>query len=215
MTCSLVSCGQGEGSQSGGESETPPTVPDGSESGTATRTDSVTLAYYTAEGLHPYTCDNAANQIITDLIYEPLFEIDDSFEAESCLAESCAVQVSSVSGPKAEDTGEGDTSEDDLSDEGEGDAAKPKRNKIAGETVCTIQLRDDVRFSDGSAMTAADVAYSLEQAAKSGSIYADRLADVQSVRVSGDSTVIITLNAANAAFETLLDIPIVSSGHCR
>ena len=61
-------------------------------------------------------------------------------------------------------------------------------------------------------MTAADVAYSLEQAAKSGSIYADRLADVQSVRVSGDSTVIITLNAANAAFETLLDIPIVSSG---
>ena len=88
------------------------------ESGTATRTDSVTLAYYTAEGLHPYTCDNAANQIITDLIYEPLFEIDDSFEAESCLAESCAVQVSSVSGPKAEDTGEGDTSEDDLSDEG-------------------------------------------------------------------------------------------------
>lgn len=212
MTCSLVSCGQGEGSQSGGESETPPTVPDGSESGTATRTDSVTLAYYTAEGLHPYTCDNAANQIITDLIYEPLFEIDDSFEAESCLAESCAVQVSSVSGPKAEDTGEGDTSEDDLSDEGEGDAAKPKRNKIAGETVCTIQLRDDVRFSDGSAMTAADVAYSLEQAAKSGSIYADRLADVQSVRVSGDSTVIITLNAANAAFETLLDIPIVSSG---
>lgn len=63
MTCSLVSCGQGEGSQSGGESETPPTVPDGSESGTATRTDSVTLAYYTAEGLHPYTCDNAANQL--------------------------------------------------------------------------------------------------------------------------------------------------------
>jgi MarR-like DNA-binding transcriptional regulator SgrR of sgrS sRNA len=58
-------------------------------------------------------------------------------------------------------------------------------------------------------MTASDVVYSLEQAAKSGSIYADRLSDVKTVRASGSNTVEITLDAANAAFETLLDIPIV------
>lgn len=215
MTLTLAGCGQGDGSQSGEGSEEPAVVnPDsGSESGNdAARENSVTLAYYSAEGLHPYTCDNAANQIITDLIYEPLFEINDSFEAEPCLALSCTSRVISASGPASEDTGDEDTSEGDPSDGDEEDAAKSKRSKIAGKTDCIIELRQDVTFSDGTAMTAADVVYSLEQAAQSNSIYADRLADMESVRASGDSTVVITLNAANASFEALLDIPIISSG---
>lgn len=215
MTLTLAACGQGDGSQSGEGSEEPAVVnPDsGSESGNdAARENSVTLAYYSAEGLHPYTCDNAANQIITDLIYEPLFEINDSFEAEPCLALSCTSKVISASGPASEDTGEEETSEGDQSDGDEEDAAKSKRSKIAGKTVCTIELRQDVTFSDGTAMTAADVVYSLEQAVQSNSIYADRLADMESVRATGDSTVVITLNAANASFEALLDIPIISSG---
>lgn len=215
ITLSLASCGQGDGSQSSEGSEGAAAVNTASESepaNAAAQSNSVTLAYYSAEGVHPYTCDNAANQIITDLIYEPLFEINDSFEAEPCLALSCTSKVISASGPASEDTGEGDTSEGDQSGESGEDAAKSKRSKIAGETACTIELRKNVKFSNGASMTASDVVYSLEQAAKSGSIYAGRLADVKSVQASGDSTVVITLNAADAAFETLLDIPIVSSG---
>lgn len=209
MTLTLAGCGQGDGSQSGEGSEDPAVVdPDSGSEGE----NAVTLAYYSTEGLHPYTCDNAANQIITDLVYEPLFEINDAFEAEPCLALSCTSKVTAASGPASEDTGEGDTGEGDQSDGDEEGTSKPKRSKIAGKTVCTIELRQDVTFSDGTDMTAADVVYSLEQAAQSNSIYADRLADVESVRASGDSTVVITLNAANASFETLLDIPIISSG---
>ena len=215
MALSLTSCGQGDGSQSSGASEGAAAVhaESGSESeNAAVQANAVTLAYYSAEGLHPYTCDNAANQIITGLIYEPLFEINDSFETEPCLALSGTSKVVSASGPQSEDTGEGDTSEGDQSDGSEEDAAKSQRSKIAGKTVCTIELRTDVQFSDGTSMTASDVVYSLEQAAKAGSIYADRLADVESVQASGESTVVVNLNAADAAFETLLDIPIIKNG---
>lgn len=215
ITLSLVSCGKGQGNQSSEGSEGAAAANTDSESestNTDARKKSVTLAYYSAEGLHPYTCDNAANQIITGLIYEPLFEINDSFEAEPCLAESYTTKVILASGPMSEDVGEKDTSEKDQSDGSEEDTSTSKRSRIAGETVCTIELRKNVRFSNGASMTASDVVYSLEQAAKSGSIYAERLANMKSVRASGDSTVEITLNAADAACETLLDIPIISNG---
>ena len=215
MMLSLASCGQGDGSQSAGGSGGDVSIRAGSESegtGAIAQTNAITLAYYSSEGLHPYTCDNAANQVIADLIYEPLFEINDSFAVEPCLALSCTSNVISASGPTAEDVDEGDAGEGDQPSGSEEETAKSKKSKIAGETVCTIQLRDDVKFSNGSAMTAADVVYSLEQAAKSNSIYADRLSNMKSVQASGSNTVVITLNAADAAFESLLDIPIVSSG---
>ncbi len=206
----LASCGQHNNTDQSAESSSG-SVSTGAESIAEpdAQTNPFTLAYYSAEGLHPYTCDNAANQTITGLIYEPLFEISDSFEAEPCLALKCTVNVTSASGPVTEEGNTDETGREDQSDGGETEKEKNKRSKIAGETVCTIELRDDVKFSNGETMTASDVVYSLEQAAKSGSIYADRLSDVKTVRASGSNTVEITLDAANAAFETLLDIPIV------
>lgn len=65
-------------------------------------------------------------------------------------------------------------------------------------------------FSDGTSLSAEDVVYSLEQAQRKGSIYRERLSDVTDVTASGSTTVVIEVNAADAAFDTLLDIPIIS-----
>lgn len=216
MTLTLAACGQNEsGSQSGGSAGGVLSTPTESAGNSSTKpVDAITLAYYSKEGLHPYTCNNAANQMITGLIYEPLFEVNSSFEAEPCLASSCTAEVTAASGPKTEQSKNGESA-DGSSSGSESDSAEGKISKIAGETVCTIVLRNDVTFSNGNTMTASDVVYSLEQAAKSGSIYADRLSSMKSVQASGTDTVILTLNAANASFETMLDIPIVSNGTAR
>ena len=65
-------------------------------------------------------------------------------------------------------------------------------------------------FSDGTSLSAEDVVYSLEQAKGKGSVSRERLSDVTSITASGSTTVVIEINAADAAFDLLLDIPIIS-----
>ena len=65
-------------------------------------------------------------------------------------------------------------------------------------------------FSDGSALTARDVAATLERARQSQR-YAARLAEVSSVRARGD-TVRITMSTDLATLAWRLDIPIVKAG---
>lgn len=77
-------------------------------------------------------------------------------------------------------------------------------------TIYTFTLRPGALFSDGSALTAADVADTLRRAQSSGR-YGARLDDVTSI-AAGDGTVTVTLSAPNTAFPALLDIPIVKSG---
>ena len=74
----------------------------------------------------------------------------------------------------------------------------------------TIRLRSGVHFSDGTALTAQDVAASLLRAQQS-SRYAARLADVTDITASGD-TVTLRLSRDRRSFTALLDIPIVKSG---
>lgn len=74
----------------------------------------------------------------------------------------------------------------------------------------TIHLRSDVAFSDGTPLTAADVAATLERARWSPR-YAGRLSDVASVK-AGDGEVFIALSRPNASFIARLDIPIVKAG---
>ena len=174
--------------------------------------------YYKGEGLHPYTCSNTTNQNLMGLIYEPLFAIDKTSATEPCLAKSCTIQVTSASGSEEEKDTEGDAAETDTEGDetDQKDASKEEkkkeqpRSKIAGKTTCTIQLRDDVTFSDGTSLSAEDVVYSLEQAKGKGSIYRERLSDVTTLTASGSTTVVIEINAADAAFDSLLDIPIIS-----
>ena len=76
--------------------------------------------------------------------------------------------------------------------------------------LCTVTLRKDVTFSDGSSLTADDVAATLERARRSAR-YAGRLADVTSVKAR-DGKVLIALSRPNASFIARLDIPIVKAG---
>ena len=217
LLLSLTACGgQGDSSQ-GSASEAAPAASDQS-SGGASAAQSFSLGYYKGEGLHPYTCSNTTNQNLMGLIYEPLFAIDQTFATEPCLAKSCTIQVTSASGSEEEKDTEGDASETgtegDETDQKDASKEEKKkeqpRSKIAGKTTCTIQLRDDVTFSDGTSLSAEDVVYSLEQAKGKGSIYRERLSDVTSITASGSTTVVIEINAADAAFDSLLDIPIIS-----
>lgn len=217
LLLSLTACGgQGDSSQ-GSASDAAPAASDQS-SGGASAAQSFSLGYYKGEGLHPYTCSNTTNQNLMGLIYEPLFAIDQTFATEPCLAKSCTIQVTSASGSEEEKDTEGDASETgtegDETDQKDASKEEKKkeqpRSKIAGKTTCTIQLRDDATFSDGTSLSAEDVVYSLEQAKGKGSIYRERLSDVTSITASGSTTVVIEINAADAAFDSLLDIPIIS-----
>lgn len=76
--------------------------------------------------------------------------------------------------------------------------------------TCTLYVRSGVRFSDGSALTAQDVAATLLRAAASPR-YAPRLHQIETVVAEGN-TVVITLTEANRAFTALLDIPVVRFG---
>lgn len=78
--------------------------------------------------------------------------------------------------------------------------------------VYTLTIRDGVLFSDGSGLTASDVAATLRRAMESER-YGYRLRQVSSVTFSNRSrTVTVTLLTANSAFVSLLDIPVVKSG---
>lgn len=74
----------------------------------------------------------------------------------------------------------------------------------------TFTLRSGVTFTDGSALTAADAAASLNRAADS-SRYRARFSTIVSVTGSGD-VVTVRLNRDNRLLPNLLDIPIVKSG---
>lgn len=217
LLLSLTACGGHGDSSQGSASDAAPAASDQS-SGGASAAQSFSLGYYKGEGLHPYTCSNTTNQNLMGLIYEPLFAIDPTFATEPCLAKSCTIQVTSASGSEEEKDTEGDATETgtegDETDQKDASKEEKKkeqpRSKIAGKTTCTIQLRDDVTFSDGTSLSAEDVVYSLEQAQRKGSIYRERLSDVTSITASGSTTVVIEINAADAAFDSLLDIPIIS-----
>ena len=86
--------------------------------------------------------------------------------------------------------------------------AEAQRNDDA--TVWTLTLRQDVRFSDGSALRARDVVASLQRA-KESERYGGRLAAVTSITESR-GRVVLRLSRPNANLPALLDIPIVKSG---
>ena len=77
-------------------------------------------------------------------------------------------------------------------------------------TSYTFYLRENVSFSDGSALMARDALATLRRAAESER-YGARFANVASMRVS-NGALVISLTRADSAFPALLDIPIVKSG---
>ena len=74
-----------------------------------------------------------------------------------------------------------------------------------------FRLRNNVRFSDGSALSPWDVIYSVNRAMESTSVYASRLSVIRDVSLSEDG-VRITLSSPRPGLPSLLDIPIVKEG---
>lgn len=168
------------------------------------------LGYYGGVGINPYTCDNSQNQTIVGLVYEPLFQLDEHFQATACIAKSISVNRTKTSG--GTDEVESDTEADSSGEEGDSSEKSSQKKTQSSYTVtAVIKLRDDVKFSDGSALTGDDVVYSLNLARASGSVYASRLSKLASVSGSA-SKVTLTFKSGNTSVAALLDIPIVKSG---
>lgn len=82
---------------------------------------------------------------------------------------------------------------------------------VTDGTLFHLELKSGVLFHDGTPLTPADVVSTLRAAMKSKK-YAQRLTDVESVAVSGDTGVDIRLKRANMRLPALLDIPILKAG---
>ena len=82
--------------------------------------------------------------------------------------------------------------------------------EISG-TTCRITIKK-ATFSDGSAVTAADVVYSFNAAKKNSSKYAAQLATVTSAKAENDTTVVFSCGKADAYILNLLTFPIIKSG---
>ena len=66
-------------------------------------------------------------------------------------------------------------------------------------------------FSDGTPLTAEDVAYSVQRAQQSAH-YANRLSIIYGISAFGTDTFAVTTNYANSQFPALLNIPIIKKG---
>lgn len=77
-------------------------------------------------------------------------------------------------------------------------------------TVWTFTIRSGVTFSDGTPLTAAHAAASLNTA-RSSTLYAARLSQIRSVE-TGDGVLTVTLSSSNGALPALLDLPITLAG---
>ena len=74
-----------------------------------------------------------------------------------------------------------------------------------------IRIKPNIAMSDGTWLTADDVAYTFRQALLKGH-YVNIFSSVVSVTSDGDLTVTIVLNTPNSRFIRLLDVPIIKSG---
>lgn len=128
-----------------------------------------TLPYFPDANLHPILGSNRTNMVVNSLVYQGLFELDNSFTPHGVLCSDYSV------------------SNDGL--------------------VWTFTL-SDTQFSDGTPVTAADVALSLETA-RASTLYAGRLSPIQDIQVGTDRAVILTLTQPNSMLPSLLDIPVI------
>lgn len=133
--------------------------------------ESFALPYNPAQTLDPITCPDGMQQTVGALLYEGLFQLDETLTPQPRLCTTYTV--------------------------GEGGAH-------------TFTLRPGVLFSDGTPLTAKDVALTLHRAMTSAR-YGARLSGVTAV-TAGEGTVTVTLSAPNAGLPALLDIPIVKAG---
>lgn len=87
LLLSLAACGAEDGDAGDGSSSEVPATSDGDTSQTPVSIP-FSLAVYPAYSLHPVLSTNRANLTLADLLYEPLFLVDDTFQAVPVLCQS-------------------------------------------------------------------------------------------------------------------------------
>ena len=75
----------------------------------------------------------------------------------------------------------------------------------------TFTIRSDIQFTDGTLLTAQDVAYSLQRAQQSPN-YSARLTSVYGISTLDNTQFALSANVANSMLPVLLNIPIVKYG---
>ena len=166
----LTACGQ-EGLAEL-EEETPWYADEQPEEAEETLPEQFTLAYQAGQSLDPVTCSEGIQRQLANLLYEPLFALDQTFTPQPVLCDRYTVSADGLS--------------------------------------YQLHIRSEVYFSDGSLLTAADVAATLRRAMTSER-YGNRLSDIRRVTADGEY-VQVELHQANNALPALLEIPIVKSG---
>lgn len=83
---------------------------------------------------------------------------------------------------------------------------------VCESTAIVITLKDNLLFSDGTKLTADDVEYSFNRAAKSNN-YKARLENFQSAASSGADTIMFTLKGADIFAVNCLDFPVMKKNH--
>lgn len=91
--------------------------------------------------------------------------------------------------------------------DGKGIPVLASSGEIDGKTV-KVKLRQDVKFSDGSSLTASDVKVSFEAALKS-SLYSTELSNVSGVQVTDNYSLSFTLKRYNEFALNALSFPVV------
>lgn len=79
---------------------------------------------------------------------------------------------------------------------------------ISNVTV-TVNLKTNIKFSDGSILSSKDVKYSYDELIKNNSYYAQRFSNVANLKVNGQNQIIFTLNKPDKFFTNNLDFPII------
>lgn len=149
-----------------------PVVDSAVESQVPVSSGTFSMPYNGSYGWNPYTCRSMENQAVMQMIYQGLFTLNQSFDAEPVLCKDFSV------------------SDDGL--------------------TYTITLQS-AWFSNGSALTAADVTYSLSQAQES-ELYSERFTDISGYEAVDSGTVAIYLSQPNDRLPCLLNFPIIRDG---
>ena len=161
----------------GGESPDDPNYIQGHSAGkelsqTPAADDVFSLNTSSEDSFHPMKTTNAFNQLVCDLVYENMIEVDNSYEAQPNVITSWSSSDGGVHWKFTVDTGR--------------------------------------RFHDGTQMTAADVAYSLNVAVNSDR-FARRLNCVIGCSPDDNKVFSVTLSKANLLLPQLMAIPVIKS----
>ena len=78
------------------------------------------------------------------------------------------------------------------------------------ENTYIIKLKDDLKWDDGSKISADDVTYTIEKLKEKKSVYSDNVSNIKSAEVVDSTTIKINLEKEEAFFEYNLIFPIIS-----